>query len=94
MTEENTAVMPPTKKENKNSDKVKSKKPEKFSLSHAWFLAHGWQPFAFQQQVWQDVAQGKSGMLHATTGAGKTYAVWLAAIERFAQKKKPAQQVK
>ncbi len=87
MTEENTAVMPPTKTENKNSVKVKSKKPENFSLSHAWFLAHGWQPFAFQQQVWQDVAQGKSGMLHATTGAGKTYAVWLAAIERFAQKK-------
>ena len=43
----------------------------------------GWQPFAFQQQVWQAMAEGRSGLLHATTGAGKTYAVWLGALERF-----------
>ena len=90
MTDDHTAVMPLNKTKNKSSDVTKTKKPEKFSLSHAWFLAHGWQPFAFQQQVWQAVAQGKSGMLHATTGAGKTYAVWLAAIEHFAQKKTSA----
>lgn len=60
---------------------------EEFSLSRQWFAAHEWQPFPFQQQVWQAVAHGQSGMLHATTGAGKTYAVWMAAIERFALKK-------
>ena len=64
------------------------KKSDKFSLSYTWFCQHGWQPFPFQQQVWQAVAKGTSGMLHATTGAGKTYAIWMAAIERFA--KKPA----
>ena len=90
MTEQNYAVMPLTQAKNKSSNQAKSNKSEKFSLSHAWFLAHGWQPFAFQQQVWQAVAQGKSGMLHATTGAGKTYAVWLAAIERFVLKKPSA----
>jgi ATP-dependent helicase Lhr and Lhr-like helicase len=58
-----------------------------FSFSRHWFSARQWQPFPFQQQVWQAVADGRSGMLHATTGAGKTYAVWLAAIERFALKK-------
>lgn len=58
-----------------------------FALSRAWFARHQWQPFPFQLQVWQAVANGESGMLHATTGAGKTYAVWMAAIERFAMKK-------
>jgi ATP-dependent helicase Lhr and Lhr-like helicase len=58
-----------------------------FSFSRHWFSARQWQPFPFQQQVWQAVADGRSGMLHATTGAGKTYAVWLAAIERFALNK-------
>jgi hypothetical protein len=31
----------------------------------------------FQREVWQAMAEGRSGMLHATTGSGKTYAVWL-----------------
>ncbi len=73
------------------SDQAFSTKTEqiskKFTLSKAWFLQKGWQPFPFQQKVWQAVAQGQSGMLHATTGAGKTYAVWMAAIERFTSKK-------
>ena len=46
----------------------------------SWFAARGWKPFAFQRTVWQAIAQGRSGLLHATTGAGKTYAVWLGAL--------------
>jgi ATP-dependent Lhr-like helicase len=51
--------------------------------SHAtgWLAGRGWQPFPFQQEVWQAVAQGRSGMLHATTGSGKTYAVWLGMLD-------------
>jgi len=37
-----------------------------------WLSARGWRPFDFQREVWQAVAQGRSGMLHATTGSGKT----------------------
>jgi ATP-dependent helicase Lhr and Lhr-like helicase len=48
----------------------------------AWFEARGWQPHAFQQQVWQHMASGRSGLLHATTGSGKTYAVWMGALAR------------
>ena len=47
----------------------------------AWLVARGWQPFAFQTQVWAAVTQGKSGLLHATTGSGKTYAVWLGVLQ-------------
>jgi ATP-dependent Lhr-like helicase len=50
----------------------------------AWFKGRGWKPFKFQRAVWKAIAQGKSGLLHATTGAGKTYAVWLGALQAFA----------
>lgn len=54
-------------------------------LASAWFKARRWQPFAFQRQVWAAVARGESGLLHASTGAGKTYAAWLAALRAFAR---------
>jgi len=50
--------------------------------AQAWFAARGWQPHAFQREVWQALADGKSGLLHATTGSGKTLAVWLGALAR------------
>ena len=50
----------------------------------AWMAARGWAPFAFQREVWQAMAEGRSGLLHATTGAGKTYAVWLGALQALA----------
>lgn len=48
-----------------------------------WFTARGWKPFVFQKQVWAAIKNGQSGLLHASTGAGKTYAVWFGALERF-----------
>ena len=49
-----------------------------------WFAQRGWRPFAFQREVWQAMAAGESGLLHATTGSGKTYAVWFGAMLRAA----------
>ncbi len=48
----------------------------------AWFAARGWEPFPFQREVWAAMAAGESGLLHATTGSGKTYAVWMGALSR------------
>ena len=42
-----------------------------------FFDSRGWQPFDFQQQTWSDYLTGKSGLLHAPTGLGKTLAVYL-----------------
>jgi ATP-dependent Lhr-like helicase len=47
-----------------------------------WFAERGWQPFDFQREVWAAMADGRSGLLHATTGSGKTYAAWLGALLR------------
>jgi ATP-dependent Lhr-like helicase len=56
-----------------------------------WFTARGWKPFAFQKQVWTAVKRGESGLLHASTGAGKTYALWFAALNRFAASVAPVE---
>ena len=50
--------------------------------AEGWFAAQGWQPFPFQREVWQHIALGRSGLLHATTGSGKTYAVWFGLLNR------------
>ncbi|GGY52904.1 ligase-associated DNA damage response DEXH box helicase [Pseudoduganella albidiflava] len=47
-----------------------------------WFAVRGWTVFPFQRAVWEAALAGESGMLHATTGSGKTYAVWFAALLR------------
>ena len=47
-----------------------------------WFAARGWKAFPFQKAVWKAAVAGHSGLLHANTGSGKTYAVWLAALLR------------
>jgi ATP-dependent Lhr-like helicase len=50
--------------------------------AEAWFAQRGWNPFPFQREVWQAMAAAESGVLHATTGSGKTYAVWMGALAR------------
>jgi ATP-dependent Lhr-like helicase len=45
-----------------------------------WFAGQGWQPFEFQREVWAALAAGASGLLHASTGAGKTHAAWIGAL--------------
>ncbi len=57
-----------------------SKQPD---IATSWFASLGWTPFPFQKQVWSAVKRGESGLLHASTGSGKTYAVWLAALNAF-----------
>ncbi|MDR5770693.1 MULTISPECIES: ligase-associated DNA damage response DEXH box helicase [unclassified Caballeronia] len=54
-----------------------------------WFDSRGWQPFEFQREVWHEIERGASGLLHATTGAGKTWAVWLGALAAYAGPPKP-----
>ena len=48
-----------------------------------WFTDRGWKANKFQRDVWAAIAHGQSGLLHATTGSGKTYAVWLGILIRF-----------
>lgn len=44
--------------------------------ARAWFQRRGWSPFEFQEEVWARYLQGQSGLIHAATGYGKTYAAF------------------
>jgi ATP-dependent Lhr-like helicase len=50
--------------------------------AEAWFAARGQTPFSFQRDVWSHIAAGRSGLLHATTGSGKTYAVYFGLLQK------------
>ena len=41
-----------------------------------WFAGRGWTPFDFQHEAWASYADGESGLIHASTGTGKTYAAY------------------
>jgi ATP-dependent Lhr-like helicase len=45
-----------------------------------WFQSEGWKPFEFQEEVWQAYMAGESGLIHAATGTGKTYAAWMGPV--------------
>ena len=56
-----------------------------------FFDGRGWEPFGFQRETWRAFCDGKSGLLHAPTGLGKTLAVYLGPLlERARQTGKPA----
>ena len=48
----------------------------RLALALAYFKQKGWTPFPFQIQAWKDYLDGKSGLLNAPTGSGKTFALW------------------
>lgn len=48
-----------------------------------WFEAKGWKPFPFQMETWIDFLDGKSGLLNAPTGSGKTFALWMPVLLNY-----------
>ena len=48
-----------------------------------WLSSKDRQPFLFQEQSWQHIINGESGLVNAPTGCGKTYSVFLGAVIDF-----------
>ncbi len=46
----------------------------------AWFKKLGWRPFPFQLETWSAYRAGESGLIHASTGTGKTYAAFFGPV--------------
>ncbi len=44
----------------------------------------GWAPFPFQEETWAAYLDGKSGLVHVPTGAGKTYASYFGPLAESA----------
>ena len=54
-----------------------------YSVINDWLATKGHHPFLFQEQTWQEIIQGKSGLVNAPTGCGKTFSVFLGAVIDF-----------
>ncbi len=48
----------------------------------AWVESQGWRPLPFQREAWAAIEAGQSGLVHSSTGTGKTLAVWLGYLAR------------
>lgn len=54
-----------------------------YSVVSNWLSSKGYTPFAFQEETWQHMMAGHSGLVNAPTGCGKTFSVFLGAVIRF-----------
>ncbi len=45
-----------------------------------WFTHRGHEPFDFQREAWEAYLDGRSGLIHAPTGTGKSMAAWLGPV--------------
>ena len=54
-----------------------------YHIINEWLSAKGFQPFLFQQQCWQQIIDGHSGLVNAPTGCGKTFSVFLGALIQY-----------
>ena len=48
-----------------------------------WLREKSFVPFQFQKETWQHIIEGRSGLVNAPTGCGKTFSVFLGALIRF-----------
>ncbi|HRH60753.1 MAG TPA: DEAD/DEAH box helicase, partial [Chitinophagaceae bacterium] len=54
-----------------------------YTVISEWLSAKSFVPFAFQEETWQHIINGKSGLVNAPTGCGKTFSVFLGALIQF-----------
>jgi ATP-dependent Lhr-like helicase len=55
------------------------KQTQGYKIISEWLITKGLKPFAFQEETWQHILNGESGLVNAPTGCGKTFSVFLAA---------------
>ena len=59
------------------------KKTFGYKIIKDWLSSKGHQPFLFQEETWQHIIDGSSGLVNAPTGCGKTFSVFLGALIKF-----------
>ena len=54
-----------------------------YSIVKDWLATKEFKPFAYQEETWQHIINGKSGLVNAPTGTGKTFSVFLGSLIQF-----------
>ncbi|WP_436517097.1 ligase-associated DNA damage response DEXH box helicase [Ekhidna sp. To15] len=62
---------------------------ELFQIGEDWFKSKKWKSYEFQRKTWEAYLSGKSGLLNAPTGSGKTYALWIPCVLEFLKENEP-----
>src|SRR5690242_13557528 len=55
----------------------------RLKIGKDWFESRGWKPFEFQLEAWEAYLDGKSGLVNAPTGSGKTYSLLMPVLLEF-----------
>lgn len=54
-----------------------------YKVIQEWLAKKDFKPFTFQEETWQHIINGKSGLVNAPTGFGKTFSVFLGVVIDF-----------
>ena len=54
-----------------------------YQVIKTWLAGKGHAPFLFQEESWQHIIDGRSGLVNAPTGCGKTFSVFLGSVIDF-----------
>lgn len=54
-----------------------------YGIIKNWLKEKDFYPFEFQEQTWDQIMQGQSGLVNAPTGCGKTFSVFLGTIIQY-----------
>ncbi|HEX8316518.1 MAG TPA: DEAD/DEAH box helicase, partial [Flavisolibacter sp.] len=54
-----------------------------YQVIQQWLASKGFKPFAYQQESWQHIINGQSGLVNAPTGTGKTFSVFLGSLIQY-----------
>ena len=54
-----------------------------YNIIKKWFTSKSLTPFKFQEETWEQLMLGNSGLVNAPTGCGKTFSVFMGALIRF-----------
>lgn len=59
------------------------KKTIGYKIVNDWLNSQDFKPFNFQSETWQSIHEGKSGLVNAPTGYGKTFSIFLGTVIQF-----------
>jgi ATP-dependent helicase Lhr and Lhr-like helicase len=62
---------------------VELKDTKGYEVIRKWLAEKSYQPFAYQEESWQHIIDGNSGLVNAPTGTGKTFSVFLGVLIGF-----------
>ena len=54
-----------------------------YKIIKEWLTTKGYKAFVYQEQAWQQIINGQSGLVNAPTGTGKTFSVFLGAVIQY-----------